>query len=147
MIQSASGLRIRGVESRAEGMEEVGFGRSCVEKTAEASKSAAFVDEKGAGMYLRAGIQGGSSSIRLFSRRAISVKIQITGLARAGSAAGRIPSKPPSRSTNGFPGGGLAMSHMITVLTSGKPCPGKAIRRGEAGTSWASNLHTLSVSG
>lgn len=40
----------------------VGLDRRFVEGTAEASKSAAFGDEKVAGMYLRAGIQGGRAA-------------------------------------------------------------------------------------
>lgn len=48
MIQRAPGVRIRNVEPRAaEGEEDlVAIGCRCVEKTAEASKSAASVDER-----------------------------------------------------------------------------------------------------
>lgn len=63
-----------------------------------------------------------SSSKCLFSRKRISVKIQITGRANAGSAAGRIQVSRRRGPPTGFRAE-LARSHMITVLTSGKPRP------------------------
>jgi hypothetical protein len=72
MMQRSSGLRTRGVEPRAVEVEESWSavkGCRCVKKPAEASKSAASVDEKVAGLYLRAGIQGGMQLETPVSRR------------------------------------------------------------------------------
>lgn len=138
--------------TRAQEVEVVGLRCRCIEKTAEASKSAAFVDGERS-RYVSEGRDSGREQLgkACFPPRGISVKIRITGLAKAGSAAGRIQVSrrrgPPTGFRLGWPGRALdygadsAQAHVrnrvgerVAMKIRPFPC-------------WGSNLQDLCVTG